>query len=364
MKLHSHLAVVAVTSIAVVLGGPVGVAQADRGHDHDHGHAARTTKVFTLDPSTHGNPEGVAWDRASGAFFVGATGDGTIYRGTLGNPTATEFITFPVSDGRSSVGMKVRDGLLYVAGGATGNIYVYDLATKATVATFATGSGGFLNDLVVTRRGDVYVTDSFRPTIWHVTDAQVQADTGTPGAISVAPDIEFVGGGAFNLNGIVALEHGKDLVVVNSANGKLFRVALTHDGAAARSITEVSGLGDSLLGGDGMIVDRGRLVVVIGDPAALKFVKLRHHRTRGEVRDVRTDATLKGPSTVARADDRYLVVNADFATSTTPFTVSGLSRGGDDHSGHGDDRSGHGPEHSGNASGHSGNGSGHSGHSG
>jgi len=352
VKLRSHLAVVAVTSFAVLLGGQVGTAQADRGHDDDHGHAARTTKVFTLDPSTHGNPEGVAWDHGSGAFFVGATGDGTIYRGTLDNPNVTEFIAFPASAGRSSVGMKVSHGLLYVAGGATGNIYVYDLATRTTVATFATGSGGFLNDLVVTRKGDVYVTDSFRPTIWHVTAAQVQAGTGTPGAISVAPDIEFVAG-AFNLNGIVALEHGRDLVVINSANGRLFRVALTNDGAAVRSITEVSGLGDSLLGGDGMIVDRGRLVVVTGDPAALTFVKLKHHRTRGEVRDVRTDATLKGPSTIARADNRYLVVNADFATSTTPFTVSGLSRRGDDHSGH-SGHSGHGSSHSGHGSGHSG----------
>ena len=50
-----------------------------------------TTEVFTLTPSTHGNPEGVA-SAGRGAFFVGATGDGTIYRGTLGDPNVTEFI--------------------------------------------------------------------------------------------------------------------------------------------------------------------------------------------------------------------------------------------------------------------------------
>ena len=228
--------------------------------------------------------------------------------------------------------MKVRRGLLYVAGGATGNIYVYDLATKATVATFATGAGGFLNDLVVTHKGDVYVTDSFRPMLWHVTDAQVRAGTGTPGAISVAPEIEFVAG-AFNLNGIVARDHGRQLVVVNSETGKLFRVVLTRDGSDARSIRAVRGLGSRLTGGDGMIVDRGRLVVIIGDPATLNFVKLRHHDLRGRITDVRTDKTLTGPSTIARARERYLVVNADFATSTTPFTVSGLSRTERHHSG-------------------------------
>ena len=57
---------------------------------------------------------------------------------------------------------------------------MYDLATKQAVATFDTGDGGFLNDLVVTRRGDVFVTDSFRPTLWHVTAEQVAAGSGTP----------------------------------------------------------------------------------------------------------------------------------------------------------------------------------------
>ena len=63
------------------------------------------TKVFTLDPSTHGNPEGVAFDPSSGAFFVGATGDGTIYRGTLNSSTASVFIAG--APGMEAVGMKV-----------------------------------------------------------------------------------------------------------------------------------------------------------------------------------------------------------------------------------------------------------------
>jgi sugar lactone lactonase YvrE len=330
MKLRSRAVVVALTSIAIVLAGPAGIAKARPGHT---GLAAKDTLVFTLDPSTHGNPEGIAWDRRSHAFFVGtpdlgptSAGDGTIYRGTLGNPTLTEFIAFPKSAGRSSVGMKVHRGLLYVAGGSTGNIYVYNLATKATVATFATGAGGFLNDLVVTRNGDVYVTDSFRPMLWHVTAAQVRAGSGTPDSIDVAPKIEFVPDGAFNLNGIVARDHGKQLIVVNTTTGKLYRVVLTRDGSDARSIKAIHGLGTGLTGGDGMIVDRGRLVVVIGDPATLNFVKLRHHNLRGRITNVRGDKTLTGPSTVARAKNRYLVVNADFATSTTPFTVSGLVR--------------------------------------
>jgi hypothetical protein len=124
----------------------------------------------------------------------------------------------------------------------------------------------------------------------------------------------------------VARDHGKQLIVVNTTTGKLFRVVLTRDGSGARSIKKIHGMGTGLTGGDGMIVDRGRLVVVIGDPATLNFVKLRHHNLRGRITNVRGNKTLTGPSTVARAKNRYLVVNADFATSTTPFTVSGLAR--------------------------------------
>jgi Cu-Zn family superoxide dismutase len=290
-----------------------------------------TTEVFTLTPSTHGNPEGVA-SAGRGAFFVGATGDGTIYRGTLGDPSVTEFIAGAA--GKSAIGLKVARGRLYVAGGATGAITVYDIASRQQIAMFATGAGGFLNDLAITATGDVFVTDSFRPTLWHVTAAQVRAGTGTPEAISVAPEIVFQAG-AFNLNGIVALDE-RTLVVVQSSNGALFRIDLDRRG---RRIQQIAA--DPVLGGDGMLLDRGRLVVVQGSPAQLTFVQLDRRAARGTIVGHLTDPTLRGPSTVARVGNRFVVVNADFATSTTPFTLSGIARPGDDDGdGGGDDGGG------------------------
>ena len=280
-----------------------------------------STTVFTLTPSTHGNPEGVTFDPRTEAFFVGATGDGTIYRGTLDSTAVTEFI--PGAPGRSAVGMKAAGGKLYVAGGTTGAISVFDIATQDMVATFATGPGGFLNDLVVTEDGDVYVTDSFRPTLWHVTAAQVAAGAGVVEAIPVGPEIVYTAG--FNLNGIVARESGTQLIVVQSNSGRLFRINFDDDAVNGRTIQQIAV--EPLVGGDGMILDRGRLIVVQGGPTpALTFVHLRGDARRGEVVDRRTDATLRGPSTIARARQLYLVVNADFATSTTPFTVSGIPR--------------------------------------
>jgi sugar lactone lactonase YvrE len=311
-----------VVALVSALGAGGAIASADHGGGGGgpgKGGGKAATKVFALDPSTHGNPEGVAWDGRTRAFYVGATGDGTIYRGTLDQDKVTEFI--PGATGRAAVGMKVRHGKLYVAGGPTGKIFVYDIATKALDATFDTGAGGFLNDLVVTGHGDVFVTDSFRPTLWHVTRAQVAQHSGTPEAISVAPEVTYQQG--FNLNGIVAQGH-RTFVVVQTNTGALFRIKLGE--TTGRTIAKIDA--PALAGGDGMLTDRGRLVVVQGSPAQLSFVKLRHGGLRGTIAGTRTDPTLRGPSTVARARNRYLVVNADFTNNTKPFTVSGLSRKG------------------------------------
>jgi sugar lactone lactonase YvrE len=324
------IAVLAVLALAV----GATVASAHKGHD-DKGAKER---VFTLQPDPAGNPEGVAFDKRSKAFFVGITADGAIYRGTLGSDTVAPYI--PGGTGKSAVGLKVKRGKLYVAGGDTGSITVYDIATKAQVAKFETGAGGFLNDLQVTRKGDVYVTDSVRPKLWHVTAAQVAAGSGTPQGLDVSA-IPYEPAPAFNVNGIVA-KSARKLIVVDSNSGKLFRIKLGHDGASIDSIDEITGA--TVPGGDGLLLDKGRLVVVQGNPAQLSFLKLRKGGRQAKLERTQTSNKLRGPSTVDRAKGLYLVVNADFNTSTKPFTVVGLPREakhghgkGDDHGGHGGD---------------------------
>jgi hypothetical protein len=316
--LHRWPMLVAVLAV-VVLAGSATVASADRGRGADDSGGKVAERLFTLQPDPAGNPEGVAFDKRSKAFFVSITADGAIYRGMLGGDTVSPFIAGGA--GRAAVGLEVRRGKLYVAGGPTGSITVYDLASGQTVATFQTGTGGFLNDVVVTGRGDVFVTDSFRPTLWHVTAAQVRAGSGTPQALDVSA-IPYEAG-EFNLNGIVA-KGSRRLVVVDSNSGELFRIDLSGDGSSIREIDEVEGA--TVPGGDGLLLDRGRLVVVQGAPAQLSFVKLRGGARRATLQRTQTSDKLRGPSTVDRAKGLYLVVNADFATSQRPFTVAGLPR--------------------------------------
>ena len=279
----------------------------------------KQTIEYVLSPD-HGNPEGVAWDPATQTFFTGTVVDGTIYRGTLGDETVEVWIEG--SAGQAAVGMKVFDGRLYVAGGPTGTITVYDIATASVVGTFETGTGGFLNDLVVTKYG-VFVTDSLRPTLWHVTPEQLAAGTGTPEAISVSAEIPYVVG--FNLNGIVAYKGGRELVVVNPASASLFRIDLeiTNGEVTGRSISRIE---SPPVAGDGLLVDRGMLVAVVGGEQALYFLDLNGRHTAASLLFTRTDPTFQRPSTLARAHNQYLVVNADFTTSTPPFTLSGLRR--------------------------------------
>ena len=320
---------VALLAIAALAAGGT-VAYGQRGGGKAQGQAKRAAaRTFTFDPAPKANPEGIVFDRRLQRFFVSDTGDGKIYSGTLADKTMTPSITGP-GEGHAAVGLEVRRNKLYVAGGPSGEIRVYDLRTKQQVAKFDTGAGGFLNDLAVTSSGDVFVTDSFRPTLWHVTPAQVRAGSGTPQALDVSGDIPFdTTAGVFNLNGIVA-RTGHSLVVVDSNTGRLFRIDLNRRRNAIRRIDRIAGA--TVPTGDGMILDAGRLVVVQGGnadknvPTQIAFVKLIRGARRAQVQSTRRSRRLVGPSTIARARNLYLVVNANFSAPTVAPNAVALPR--------------------------------------
>jgi Cu-Zn family superoxide dismutase len=337
------------TVVATATGAPPAVAD-DGGRFAGGDRDGRATDVYTFAENAgvaDGNPEGVAFDRRTGAFYVSRVATGAIYRGVLGDPGKGVQAFIPgrdPGDGALAAGLKLHEGRLYVAGATTGLISVYDAATGAPHATFDTKTlpnacaATFVNDLVVTRDGDVYATDSFCPRVYRVSRRAVARATGTVEAIDVAPEIPYVSNPdrtpGFNLNGIVA-EDDDALIVVQSATGRLFRIGVDGD-SAEREIDEIRVEGGPLTGGDGLLLDRGRLLVVQGSVAghdgrfadgAVTVVKLRGRRSRAEVETRFGDPSLAGPSTIVRARDRYLVVNARFG-HPAPYTVSALPRGG------------------------------------
>ena len=76
---------------------------------------------------------------------------------------------------------------------SSGTLYVYDIETKELLARFETGEGGFINDVAISKYGDVYFTDSIRPFIYRVSEEQVEAGGGTPEAIPLTPEVELPG---------------------------------------------------------------------------------------------------------------------------------------------------------------------------
>jgi hypothetical protein len=76
-------------------------------------------------------PEGIAI--AGQTFYVGSIPTGAVYRGNLSTGEGAEFI--PAQAGRQAIGLEVSRGRLFVAGGPTGDGYVYNARTGATTPT-------------------------------------------------------------------------------------------------------------------------------------------------------------------------------------------------------------------------------------
>ena len=81
--------------------------------------------------------------------------------------------------------------------------------------------------------------------------------------------------------------------------------------------------GPALPGADGLLSDGNRLVVV--SFAGLTLLNLDRDARTATAAGKIVDPSFRAPSTVAKAEGRYLVVNADFAKSRSPFTVSSVA---------------------------------------
>ncbi|MEA2598580.1 MAG: hypothetical protein QOF01_5049 [Thermomicrobiales bacterium] len=284
---------------------------------------ASGARIYAL-PGENVYPEGVAYREGSDEFYVGATADGTLFRGNLttGN---VEVFSPGGADGRAmAVGMKIDDqGRLVVVGGSTGLVFAYDTASGQLVTKATTGHTGdqFLNDVAVTSSGDAFITDSFVPVLYRLPAIDGTA-TPTAGG-TLEPFLDFTGTPlqyqeGFNLNGIVASDDGAYLLVVQTNTGKLYRIEIS-----SKAVEEVDLGGATLTGGDGMVLD-GTVLYVVHE-GKLSVVALDADLTSGTIRGDFTDPSFSSPTTAAKVDGCLLVVNSQFANQGSPqlpFTVS------------------------------------------
>jgi hypothetical protein len=152
--------------------------------------AKPATRTYAL-PATATNPEGIAADQRTRTFYVTTVGDGAVYRGVQGADGPLELFLPGGQDGRTSAaGIKVDEKrrLLVIAGGPTGAVFVYDLATRALVNRIDLG-GQFVNDVTILKNGDVYATESgdVDPGVFRIPAATVAGASDAFEPIDVSP---------------------------------------------------------------------------------------------------------------------------------------------------------------------------------
>jgi Cu-Zn family superoxide dismutase len=291
--------------------------------------AAPATRQYVL-PGPAVFPEGIAFEESTGDFFVSSTTDGSILRANVADDTAHTFIAGGTDGRTTAIGVAVdRNNRLFIAGGGTGSVWVYDSTTRDLLARFTTPAGTtFLNDVAIDRSGDAYVTDSLRPIIWRITAQAVAAANG--GTVAAEPWLDLTGTAityqpGFNLNGIEATADGRSLVTVQSNTGALFRIDI-----ATRTPSRIDLGGETVPAGDGLLLLGRTLYVAQNALGVIARIGLDGALTAGNVISRTGDPTLRFPTTIDFARGRLLVVNSQFnkrgpgLTPELPFTVSSI----------------------------------------
>jgi hypothetical protein len=263
-------------------------------------------------------PEGIAM--AGDTFYVGSIPTGDVYRGSLRTGKGA---LLPAVTGDAAIGMKVDRGRLFVAGGPTGKAYVYNAKTGVLITSYALSGGGFVNDVVVTKRA-AWFTDSFKPVLYRVP----LGPNGRPGGSFTPVTLggDYVQGANFNVNGIDATANGKTLVFVQSNTGKLFT---TGANGVARTIVLAGG--ESVPNGDGILLDGKTLYVVQNALDVVAKIALAPNLRSGRVvRRISDPANLDFPTTIAELGSSLYAVNARFdfpsPNASTPYWVTKLSK--------------------------------------
>jgi hypothetical protein len=246
-------------------------------------------------------PEGIASGKGA-TFYVGSIPLGAVWRGSY--VTGEGAVLVPPHPGRNHTGLKFdkRFDRLFVSGGESKGIYVYDASSGEDVASYALPDAGFVNDVVLTRRA-AYFTDSqvqqlYRVGIGH--DGELSA----PERIPLSGELVYTQG--FNVNGIEALPGGRTLIVVKSNTGQLYRVDART--GVAHEIT----LDQPVTNGDGLLLRGDTLYVVQNQVNRVAVVELENGFKEGEVEGFLSDPRLDVPTTIAPFEDFIYAVNGRF----------------------------------------------------
>ena len=283
-------------AIAAFLALAVGTAPAQAAHQEE---------LVVLPGAS--SAEGIAAAGGS-SFYAGDLFGGDIFKGDVLTGTASLFIDAPA--GRMAVGMAadISRALLFVAGGPAGTGYVYDTASRTSVASVQlTTDPSFINDVALTRDG-AWFTDSVQARLYFL-PVSASGQLGPVRTLQLSGPAAVIAG-AFNNNGIQATADGATLLVAHSALGVVNAVdPVTGDSATISGFTVPAV--------DGIHLD-GRTLYAGQNTNQVSVVQLSGDLTSGAVTRTITSALFETTTTVARIGDRLAVVNAKFDTGFPP----------------------------------------------
>ena len=252
-------------------------------------------------------PEGIAIHGKT--FFVGSIPTGAIYSGSV-RTGAGDILVPGVTDGsRSAIGVEYdrRHDRLFVAGGGTGKAFVYDADDGSLIKEYqlTTLSPRFINDVVVTRQG-AFFTDSNNQQLYKVAIGRGGSLAAASETLPLTGDLSYSAG--FNLNGIDAAKNGKWLVVVQSNEGKLFRVNPRTGVTRELALT-----GGDVMTGDGILLQGKRLFVVQNTRNQIAVIRVDRRLTEGAIKRLIKDPLFDVPTTIDDVGHNTLyAVNARF----------------------------------------------------
>jgi sugar lactone lactonase YvrE len=209
--------------------------------------------------------------------------------------------------------------LLFVAGGRTGQGYIYDTRSGATVATYQFAAPPppppappttIINDVALTNDG-AWFTESRQALLYFVPVSQAGVPAPTFRTLAVSGPAAAINVGTGNLNGIQATPNGKTLIVAHSANAQLHTV----DPSTGASAT-IAGV--SLPNVDGIVLEAGRLWAVQNHSNRVSQIQLAPDLASGVVEEVITDDLFQIPTTAARVGSRLAVVNSHMKLGFPP----------------------------------------------
>jgi len=237
-------------------------------------YAASENISFEADTSY---PESLSWSPKQNAFFVSS-----VRHGVVGKVTKAGQYSVFIRDPKlvSTVGVLVDDArnTIWVANSDPGAGERTQAATQgklAAVATYDSKTGKakayydlgglsegahFANDIALDADGNAYVTDSFAPVIYRITNTGVTS--------IFARNELFSKGDGFKLNGI-AWHRGGYLLVGKYNTGEIYRVDVSNP-----SQVEQVSIPETLVGADGFHLSDDQHLVVVQNNGVDRTVEL------------------------------------------------------------------------------------------